>query len=327
MPLHRTAARCFASGICAKPSAVTSCLMASLVKSAPAKSSSSAATTAPAKLLCSISSPASSHPTQVVSSVVSLASLPVSRRALPAPAFRSILFPASRTWQDVRLFPSLDLAENIAAADPSTSVSLWMALFRPRRTRHQAAAARKAASETLASLGLTGRDTSSADRISLGQSKRVAIARALQTRAPILFLDEPLAGLDADGIRDVLDHLRELATCHSVALVIIEHALHLPRILDFASTVWTLSHGSHTIESPAAVLQELATARPATGIHSLIRQAIDREVPVTTQSLPQGARLHLLAHRRPHSLCRHSARPRSKKPHPPPRTPTPLRRS
>ncbi len=196
-----------------------------------------------------------------------------------------------RTWQDIRLFKSLDLADNIAAASPGCGDSPWSALFRPRRTRARTATQRRAASVRLASLGLTGRDTSSADRVSLGQSKRVAIARALQADARILFLDEPLAGLDADGIHDVLTHLRALAADHGLTLVIIEHVLNIPRLLDFVSTVWTLENGHLTVATPDEVRQQTADTASITDIHALIRQALNREVPVTALDLPQGARL------------------------------------
>ena len=196
-----------------------------------------------------------------------------------------------RTWQDIRLFKSLDLADNIAAASPGCGDSPWSALFRPRRTRARTADHRLAASARLAALGLSGRDTSSADRVSLGQSKRVAIARALQADARVLFLDEPLAGLDADGIHDVLTHLRALAAGHGLTLVIIEHVLNIPRLLDFVSTVWTLENGHLTVATPDEVRQQTSDTASLTDIHALIRQALNREVPVTALNLPQGARL------------------------------------
>jgi ABC-type branched-subunit amino acid transport system ATPase component len=196
-----------------------------------------------------------------------------------------------RTWQDIRLFASLDLADNIAAASTDSDDSPWAALFRSHQHREISNQNRLTASNSLAALGLTGRDDSSADKISLGQSKRVVIARALQAKARILFLDEPLSGLDAVGIRDVLTHLRTLATDQGLSLVIIEHVLNIPRLLDFVTTVWTLKSGHLTESLPKSVLRELATTRAASDIHTLIRQALKREVPITTQALPQGADL------------------------------------
>jgi ABC-type multidrug transport system ATPase subunit len=98
--------------------------------------------------------------------------------------------------------------------------------------------------------GLGHRGQSRADQVSLGQSKRVAIARSIQAGGRIIFLDEPLAGLDANGIRDVVDFLSGLVRTGDVTLVIVEHVFNIPLIVKLASVVWTLSQGRLTVESP-----------------------------------------------------------------------------
>ena len=159
-----------------------------------------------------------------------------------------------RTWQDVRLFNTLTLAENIAVASPrQVGENPLNILLRHRRMRLEERCNREATSNRLRELGLGDRENSSADRISLGQSKRVAIARAIQAGARILFLDEPLAGLDAQGIDYILELLRELVREHRVTLVIVEHVFNIPRVLDLADTVWTLSNGRIAIESAGPV--------------------------------------------------------------------------
>lgn len=159
-----------------------------------------------------------------------------------------------RTWQDVRLFSTLTLTENIAVASPGQSgENPIKVLARSGTTLRRERENRQSAVNRLAGLGLNGRENSSADQISLGQTKRVAIARAVQAGARVLFLDEPLAGLDAKGIGDVLELLRQLVQEHRVTLVVVEHVFNIPRILDLADTVWTLQNGRINVESPSAV--------------------------------------------------------------------------
>src|SRR6185295_16083726 len=98
-------------------------------------------------------------------------------------------------------------------------------------------------------LGLRGREISSCDKISLGQSKRVAIASSVQAGAQILFLDEPLAGLDSPGITDVIALLGQVVREQQITLVIVEHVFNIQRILDLATTVWTLEKGRVRVES------------------------------------------------------------------------------
>jgi len=75
-------------------------------------------------------------------------------------------------------------------------------------------------------------------RFSGGQGRRLALARALLSPAPILILDEPCAGLDAETERAFLATLNEVAEGHSV--ILITHRLTGVERLD---RIWRLSGG------------------------------------------------------------------------------------
>lgn len=65
--------------------------------------------------------------------------------------------------------------------------------------------------EALASLGIAALAERATHMLSFGQKKRVAIAGAIAMRPDVLLLDEPLAGLDQQGGRRLLEALGELA--------------------------------------------------------------------------------------------------------------------
>jgi ATP-binding cassette, subfamily C, bacterial CydC len=57
-------------------------------------------------------------------------------------------------------------------------------------------------------------------RFSGGQGRRLALARVLLSPAPILILDEPCAGLDAETERAFLATLNEVADGRTVLLIV-----------------------------------------------------------------------------------------------------------
>jgi ATP-binding cassette subfamily C protein CydC len=82
-------------------------------------------------------------------------------------------------------------------------------------------------------------------RFSGGQGRRLALARALLSPAPILILDEPAAGLDAETERAFLTTLNGLAPGRS--MILIAHRLTGVERLD---RIWRLS-GGHAVAAAA----------------------------------------------------------------------------
>ncbi len=74
--------------------------------------------------------------------------------------------------------------------------------------------------------------------LSGGQGRRVALARALLSQAPILILDEPATGLDAEAERAFLATLNQAAAGRTVILIV--HRLSGVERLD---RIWRLSSG------------------------------------------------------------------------------------
>lgn len=194
-----------------------------------------------------------------------------------------------RSWQETRLFGTQSLADNIAVAAPhQLGENPLAALLCPVTVRRQEKRLQSEAERSLEGLGLPGRGTSTASRVSLGQAKRVAMARAVRAGAKVLFLDEPLAGLDEAGVADVLELLQTLARDEGLTLVIVEHVFNIPRILDFATTVWTLAEGRLTIEEPQKVRAEVERELQD-GLPTWLREVGGAKGELLTESIRGGA--------------------------------------
>jgi len=102
--------------------------------------------------------------------------------------------PVGFVFQNYRLFPHLNVADNVA--------------FSPRARGMGRQAATSAAGHWLDRLGLTDLADRKPGQLSGGQAQRVALARALAGQPALLLLDEPLSALDAGTRLDVRTELK-----------------------------------------------------------------------------------------------------------------------
>jgi branched-chain amino acid transport system ATP-binding protein len=118
----------------------------------------------------------------------------------------------ARTFQLVRILPSLSVAENIVAALAFRGAPLW------------GSAASIAADELLATVGLGGRGAEQAEDLTYIDQKRMELARALASRPQLLLLDEWLAGLNPTELRVGIDLIASLRDS-GITIVLVEHVM------------------------------------------------------------------------------------------------------
>jgi putative ABC transport system ATP-binding protein len=138
----------------------------------------------------------------------------LTERDLPALRARNFGF----VFQGFNLFPALTALENVTIA---------IQMKNPR-----AKDARDEAIRLLDLVGLSSRAHHLPADLSGGQKQRVAIARALGGNPPIIVGDEPTAALDTKTALSVMELLRELASEHGRAVVVVTHDPRLERFAD-----------------------------------------------------------------------------------------------
>lgn len=80
--------------------------------------------------------------------------------------------------------------------------------------------------EVLKIVGLEKRGKDKVKTYSLGMKQRLGIARALLNRPDLIILDEPTNGLDPQGIKEVREMIKRLATEEGITFFISTHLLH-----------------------------------------------------------------------------------------------------
>ncbi len=95
--------------------------------------------------------------------------------------------------------------------------------------------------KTLDIVGLDSIDKRPVSKFSIGMRARLAIARAIIHNPQILILDEPINGLDPQGIRDMRVLFKNLCEEHEKTILLSSHTLN--EIEYIADTIGVLANG------------------------------------------------------------------------------------
>lgn len=105
---------------------------------------------------------------------------------------------------------------------------------------------RAAAQECLERVGLADKSEQRADTLSGGQQQRVAIARALAQEPKLVLADEPVASLDPESVRVVMDTLRSLVDEDGIAVICNLHQVNLAS--DYADRIVGIREGRMVLD-------------------------------------------------------------------------------
>jgi len=159
------------------------------------------------------------------------------RSLLRTPAYRVVRRGIARTFQNVELFPSMTVLENVEVGSHA----------RGDRPAH----------ELLADLGLESVAGRPAAGLPFGTMKRVELARALASRPRLLLLDEPAGGLGHEEVGELAGLIRRIRTSFELTILLVEH--HMNLVMGVADRVHVLDFGRKIAEgTPAEVQRDAA---------------------------------------------------------------------
>ncbi|MET0204572.1 MAG: ABC transporter ATP-binding protein [Casimicrobiaceae bacterium] len=154
----------------------------------------------------------------------------------------------SRSFQLMNLFNDYTAADNVLVALPEVRARGFDVV-------HDLAAdsgSADRAADVLARVGLAGKERVPARRLSYGERRALEIGVALAARPRLLFLDEPTAGLGADGTARLAELIGELK--REVTIVVIEHDMRF--LFGLADRISVIQWGHVIAEGTAAALSD-----------------------------------------------------------------------
>jgi len=140
-------------------------------------------------------------------------------------------------------------------------------------------------------LGITSLLDRQPNRLSEGERRRASLARALCLHAPLLLLDEPLAGLDSPNHQRLLDELPGLLHGRGTTTIFVTHDRH--EALRLADDVVVLIDGRvHASGDKQTVVSRPAGARVAEILGFSVLVSDGRQVAVPLDGLALGPGPH-----------------------------------
>jgi branched-chain amino acid transport system ATP-binding protein len=154
-----------------------------------------------------------------------------------------------RTFQVSSVFPLLTVRENARLAAQAAlggTLRVWRRALGVREAVERARAA-------LVRVGLEAKSGIPAGALSHGDKRRLEIAMLLAADKPVLLLDEPMAGLSAEHVPQVVELIRSVHEQERKTVLMVEH--HMEVVTGIAQRIAVMHHGALlACDTPAAVM-------------------------------------------------------------------------
>ncbi len=167
------------------------------------------------------------------------------REITQQPVYRRTREGLGRTFQVSSVFPLLTVYENVRLAAES-AVGGTLRLWRRAPVLEQARAA-------LVRVGLEPYAHVTAGALAHGDKRRLEIAMLLAADKPVLMLDEPMAGLSAEHVPQLVELIRTIHVEEEKTVLMVEH--HMDVVTGLAQRIAVMHHGALlACDTPAAVM-------------------------------------------------------------------------
>ena len=152
----------------------------------------------------------------------------------------------ARTFQNIRLFPTMRVIENVLVGEHiNIGYNFLDLLFKTKKYRTEEKAAHQRAIDLLVSLDLGDQIDNYAKNLPYGMQRKLEIARAIATKARLIILDEPAAGMNPQESEELKEFIRKLRD-KGQTILLIEHDMSV--VMDISDRIYVIDHGRKIAE-------------------------------------------------------------------------------
>ena len=160
---------------------------------------------------------------------------------LHTPPNRVVRLGIARTFQNVELFPTMTVLENVLVGAHTVS-----------RFQREPAMRRKAL-ETLDYVGIGNVARRHASGLPFGTLKRIELARAIVSEPKLILLDEPAGGLNHEEVENLADFITRLRDELKMTVLLVEH--HMNLVMRISAHAHVLNFGRTIADGPPGEVQ------------------------------------------------------------------------
>ena len=161
----------------------------------------------------------------------------------------------ARTFQNIRLFRSLSVLENVVVGGfLRHKTALGSALTYLPSAIKETNKFKEQAMELLKVVDLEDVANHKSEDLPYGKQRRLEIARAMATQPELLLLDEPAAGMNPQEKGDLMETVRRIRDEHGKTILLIEHDMRF--VMGLCEKIVVLDHGEEISQGPPAHIQQ-----------------------------------------------------------------------
>lgn len=160
----------------------------------------------------------------------------------------------ARTFQNIRLFGNLTVADNVRIALHNQRIVNWAdVLLRLPRFRRDEKLMDQKVDELLSILKIQNKKNELARNLPYGEQRKLEIARALASNPKLLLLDEPAAGMNPQETEELRQMIELIRKEFKLTVLLIEHDMKF--VMGICERIMVLDYGRVIAEGVPAEIK------------------------------------------------------------------------